>query len=565
MDLSIFGQPDRSGRMSKEKIVSQNYPSQYNYVVEWADARSLSDLPFGERLYMCLSGLDCRPSCLNCGGDVAFVSMSRGYRQYCGVKCISSSDKVKQKKAETTTNRWGTPSPAKNDEVRRKMIATNIERYGGNSPMCDQGVRQKSKSTILENYGVDNPAKSKDIVGRRVESFKSGTYRDSFAETSIRRYGVRHPWMSSSVHGKTVESGKEKRNERSRRIVEDRLLRYPGYSLVSLDVSTNSLVLVCAKGHTFSTSRFTFDDRCAVGNDICTVCKPVNSGTPGLETQFKDFLSGLGVDFESNTRKLIPPHEIDAYVPSKGIAFEFNGLYWHSSANKAPDYHAQKWMACEDAGVRLFTVWEDDWLYRPHIVKSNVRHALGLTRGRIYARSCDVVELDARESSSFLVHNHLQGDCRSPVRLALSHRGTIVSVMTFSRQRLAVSSGRTDSTRWELTRFCNLVDTVVVGAASRLLAHFERTRKPIAIDTFSDNSSFAGGLYETLGFKFSHVSRPGYWYLVGGIRQHRFAWRKSVLVKRGADPAKTEEQIMSEMGHPRIYNAGNRKWVKVYV
>ena len=562
MDLDIFRKPDKSGKMCKERYVSQNYPSQHRHVVEWGQENGLSALPFRERLYLCLSGIQSRPVCETCGAEVDFVSMSRGYRQYCGKGCISSSEKVKKKKADTSMARWGTTSPSRSDSVKQKIVATNIQRYGGRSPMSDESVREKSKSTIMKNHGVDNPARSMDLLERRVDSFKKGDYRTTFAETSLRRYGVRHPWMVASEHDKTVRSGRAKRNRRSREIVETKLANHPGYLLVSVDAANNLIEINCPKGHVFSTSKFTFDDRCAVGNEICTVCKPVNSGTSGLEMQFKDFLAGLGVDFESNTRKIIPPHEVDAYVPSRGIAFEFNGLYWHSSANKPPDYHAIKWRACDAAGIRLFTVWEDDWLYRPHIVKSNVRHALGLTKDRIHARSCKVVEIDARTSADFLRQNHLQGDCRSPVRLALTHCGRIVSVMAFSRQRLPVSSASTDSSRWELTRFSNVVDTVVSGAASRLLSHFERKWKPSAIDTFSDNSSFAGGLYETLGFDFSHVTKPGYWYLVGGIRQHRFAWRKSVLVKRGADPSKTEEQIMSEMGHPRIYNAGNRKWVK---
>ena len=563
MDLSIFKQPDPSGKMGKEGFLSQNHPVQYRYVIEWAEERLLSDLPFRERLYMCLSGLESRPTCANCGGKVTFVSMTRGYREYCGISCVSSSDKVKYKKTETSTARWGTTSPSKSDEVKRKIIDTNIERYGGRSPMSDKVVKEKSKSTILKNYGVDNPAKSREILDRRVESFKKGTYRSTFTETSLKKYGVRHPWMVESEHDKTVKSGKTKRNKRSREVVETKLVKYPGYMFISVDAANNLIEIYCPKGHTFSTSRFTFDDRCGVGTDICTVCKPINSGTSGLEMQFKDFLSELGVDFESNTRKLIPPYEVDAHVPSRKIAFEFNGLYWHSSANKSPDYHAVRWRACDVNGVRLFTVWEDDWLYRPHIVKSNVRYALGLTTEKIHARLCMVVEIDAKTCANFLTHNHLQGDCRSPVRLGLLYDNKIVSVMTFSRQRLAVSSRSKESSRWELTRFSNLVDTVVTGAASRLLKHFERKWRPTVIDTFSDNSNFAGGLYETLGFGFSHVTKPGYWYLVGGIRQHRFSWRKSVLVKKGADPSKTEEQIMSEMGHPRIYNAGNKKWIKV--
>lgn len=70
-----------------------------------------------------------------------------------------------------------------------------------------------------------------------------------------------------------------------------------------------------------------------------------------------------------------------------------------------------------------------------------------------------------------------------------------------------------------------------------------------------------GDLYETLGFDYSGTSRPGYWYAVNGIRKHRFNYRKHLLVKKGADPNKTEDQITQELGYTRVWNCGNKKWV----
>lgn len=83
----------------------------------------------------------------------------------------------------------------------------------------------------------------------------------------------------------------------------------------------------------------------------------------------------------------------------------------------------------------------------------------------------------------------------------------------------------------------------------------------IQIETYSDNLISNGNLYKTLGFEYSHTSKPGYWYVVDGIREHRFNWRKQRLIKMGYDINKTEEEIMSEMGYYRIYNAGNKKWL----
>ena len=159
--------------------------------------------------------------------------------------------------------------------------------------------------------------------------------------------------------------------------------------------------------------------------------------------------------------------------------------------------------------------------------------------------------------------NHLQGACKSSCRLGLFYDGELVSLMTFSKPRLPISSTYTEGT-WELTRFCNKINYVISGAASKLLSYFESNFLPKIIETYSDNSHFDGKLYQMLGFEFKHLTKPGYWYLVNGRRDYRFNWRKSKLVQLGADSTKTEEEIMSEWGYPRIYNAGNKKWIKSF-
>ena len=112
-----------------------------------------------------------------------------------------------------------------------------------------------------------------------------------------------------------------------------------------------------------------------------------------------------------------------------------------------------------------------------------------------------------------------------------------------------------------MTRFCNATNTSVVGGASKLMKYFLEKYEPIQVETYSDNLISNGNLYKTLGFSYSHTSKPGYWYVVDGIREHRFNWRKQRLIKMGYDIDKTEEEIMAELGYYRIYNAGNKKWI----
>jgi hypothetical protein len=131
--------------------------------------------------------------------------------------------------------------------------------------------------------------------------------------------------------------------------------------------------------------------------------------------------------------------------------------------------------------------------------------------------------------------------------------------MTLGLLRKSMGATNVDGS-YELLRFCNKLNTNVIGGADKLLKHFIKTYKPIEIISYADKRWSKGDLYEKLGFKFIHDSKPNYWYLIGNNREYRFKYRKDILVKEGYDPSKTEHQIMLGRGIYRIYDCGNKKY-----
>ena len=129
--------------------------------------------------------------------------------------------------------------------------------------------------------------------------------------------------------------------------------------------------------------------------------------------------------------------------------------------------------------------------------------------------------------------------------------------MTFGRGRIALGG---KSNEWELTRFCNKINTSVIGGFSKLLMYFIKNNKPNKIITYADIRWFNGDLYLKNNFKFIHQTKPNYWYIIGLNRYHRFNYRKDVLVKQGFDANKSEHEIMLERKIYRIYDCGNLKF-----
>lgn len=114
---------------------------------------------------------------------------------------------------------------------------------------------------------------------------------------------------------------------------------------------------------------------------------------------------------------------------------------------------------------------------------------------------------------------------------------------------------------YELIRFCNKIGFSVIGASSKLFKYFLNNFDFNRVISYSDISMFTGGMYEKLNFKYISTSEPNYFWIVNGVRRHRFNYNKKKLIKDGFDGAKTEVEIMHERGYYRIWGCGQKRWV----
>jgi hypothetical protein len=130
--------------------------------------------------------------------------------------------------------------------------------------------------------------------------------------------------------------------------------------------------------------------------------------------------------------------------------------------------------------------------------------------------------------------------------------------MTFGKGRVMMGG---DSNQYELLRFCNKLNTTVIGGADKLLKHFIKTYNPKEIISYADRRWSQGDLYKKLGFTHIHDSKPNYFYIINKKREYRFKYRKDVLVKEGFDASKSEHHIMLDRGLYRIYDCGNKKYI----
>ena len=330
------------------------------------------------------------------------------------------------------------------------------------------------------------------------------------------------------------------------------------YSIVDYQGAKVPVTIICKNGHVYSQ----MPNKHLSGHG-CPYC---THNVSNQEKEIREYIESLGFKTKTSDRKtLTDTKELDLIIPSKKIAIEFDGLYWHCE-NMKPDkkYHLNKTLECDKKGLRLIHIFEDEWIYKKEIVKSRLCSILGVNKNRIHARKCEIREVDNKTCEKFLNENHIQGNVNSAVRYALYYNDEIVSIMTFGKLRKNMGQRKNIENRYELLRFCNKLYTTVKGGASKLFTHFIRKHNPYIVLSYADRRWNTGKVYEIMGFEFSHFSEPGYFYIVGQQRVNRFRYRKNVLVKEGYDKNKSEHEIMKERGIYRIYDCGTMvyKWKK---
>jgi len=474
-----------------------------------------------------------------------------------GVDWYSKTDEWKDKFRKTSLKNWGVENPSKNKEVINRIISKNNSRFGVDWPMQSFEILGKSRQTSLENWGVDRYSMRPQWKGdlKKISQSKFGF--DNYSQTDECKDRVRNTnnlrWGGSPMKRDFFKNKSKITKERN---TYRRYISLIGEKYDFSSYSNEEFVLTHKEcGYQFSINKGLLLSRYKLDRMICVECNPIGVQYSSIEIEITKFLDSNGVEYEKNTKKVLGGLEIDIYIPSYNLAIEVNGVYWHSELFKSSDYHLKKTLECRELGIDLIHVWEDDWNRNKDIVKSIILNKVGVSSERIWARKCSIEMVNTKEYRKFLEENHIQGYASSSINIGLYYNGDLVSLMTFGWRRT------NNKREFELIRFCNKKNLVVVGGASRLFKYFLDHNEIGEIISYSDISIFSGKIYDSLGFSKVSLSKPNYFWVVDGVRRHRYNFSKRKLIKLGFDPSKTEVEIMYERGYYRIFSTGQEKWV----
>jgi hypothetical protein len=478
------------------------------------------------------SNLSAIPKCANpeCNNDVKFQDSKFG--ETCSYKCRTIVEKTngmleikKHKYKKTCLKKYGVEHISQSQIIKDKIKKVAMKRYGVEYILQAPEVRNKIKKTNLERYGTDCIL-NLDAIKERIK------------QTNLQKYGVEN---TSQKH-------------------------YSPETLIVLNDKVQLLDLLKEHGVFYLSKLLQID-----GSTIRDYIKKYDleyiseTNRSGHERIISAELDRHQINYQIINKEILGGQELDFYFPDKKFAVEFCGLYWHGELKgKTSKYHYNKWKKCDELGINLFTIFEDEFIKNKQFWFNKILYEAGnCDLKKIGARSCEIRILNGKDKKIFLDKNHVQGDCGSVINLGLFYNNDLVSAMTFGNTR----NNKRETI--ELSRFCSRFDIQVNGGASRLLSYFIKNYgdKYSEIISFSDNRYSSGKVYETLGFNLNKHIKADYSYVCKNhsYRFHKANFRKSNIQKKfNLDPeyvkSKTEWELMQELGYDRIWDCGKKKW-----
>jgi hypothetical protein len=522
MDFSFFTTNNKSGYKTSEKWFSKNYPKEYNDIIEYSKKVQLNG-NFKEKIWFYFNQITERPKCVSCGDEISFRNrFDKPYGDFCSLICFNHNK----------------------DEMINRQKKTFIKKYGVNFfPEHESFIYKQREKKKLKygNQNYNNPEKIKKTKKERYGDVNFNN-QNQYQKTCLNKYGTNN--YSKSNHYK---------NKIKLKFIE----KYPNINITEIKKETVTIQCDICKNDSSITKQLLYE-RYKRTHNCCLTCNPIGfNNRSEYEKEICNFLTEKNIEYQTNVKIPNENVEIDIFIPLYNLGIEFNGVYWHNELFKTKNYHLEKTIKCEKNGINLIHIFEDEWIYKREILKSIILNKVNKTDKIIYGRKCTIKEISSIESKKFLDENHIQGNVNSKVKIGLFYENILVSVMTFSKGRIIMGGKNTE---WELNRFCNLLNTNIIGSASKLLNFFIKNYSPEKIVSYSDIRLFNGDMYKKIGFNLISQSKPNYWYVINGIRKHRFNYTKSKLIKEGYEKNKTEKEIMFERKIYRIYDCGNIRW-----
>jgi predicted GNAT family N-acyltransferase len=442
-----------------------------------------------------------------------------------GVDNPSKNPKIKEKQTITLMKNYGVDCPVKNSEIKNKIASTNLEKYGNICSLHGEKQKIATKKTWEEKYSGHPFAceevrkKIKKTMQKKYGKHYTQTndYINKTKKTCIKKYGKEHFSQSEKVKEKTKKTNLKKYGH-----------EYPSQN--------NEIMQKILESSSKKTKKY-----------------------GKTQKEIKKYIEKITKN--KLLTKVIERKEIDIFDPKTNIGIEYCGLRWHNENSPDPrnkNYHADKYKICESNGIKLITIFEDEWINKEKQCKDYLKSIFGKFENRVFARKCIVKEIDKKISNKFYNDHHLFG----------KPTNTKISFGIFLKENLigcaSLGYHHRDHSKTVINRVCFKPDIQIVGGASKLIKNCVDWCKKngcYKIITWSDNRWSNGNMYKKIGFKLEKEIGPDYSYVDSKSKYKRVSKQSRKKNNTNCPLDKTERQHAIEEGFYRIWDCGKKRWI----
>lgn len=404
----------------------------------------------------------------------------------------------------------------------------------GEVPLCKCGCGAKVKfygwkkgfptpylrgHNAVEQGNFSNPDKIAKLVEKRTEGYRSG-------RTTV--------W----------NKGKKIKKEPSTIIVDDSnklsviesLIETPQHKTVHEEIQHGTLIkrLYLREQEGFDVSSY----QAAYERDI---------------KEIADYISSLGFPAQTCVSDIVPGHVLDVWVPSAKFTVDYCNFYLRCEPIlKNKKFFEQKYDACVKEEIGIFMMYEDEWRDKQDLIKSMIRHRLGLSKNVYHSRKLDVKKLETKDRQRFFDMSHLEEDANSHIAFGLvTPDGEIVAAMSLRR-----AFHDQYKEYYEVGRSACKPDCVVhgwIGKLTKVCLEYAIGAGKRGLVTYVDSRVGLGKAYVEAGFVLAKDSTGArLWWTDFVNKFNRFQYKADL------PNGKSQAQVCEEAGVVALFGMGNK-------
>lgn len=252
-------------------------------------------------------------------------------------------------------------------------------------------------------------------------------------------------------------------------------------------------------------------------------------------------------------KSILDPQELDIYIPSKHLAIEFNGTYWHSDVKVDRYYHQRKTIECAKKGIQLIHIFEYEWNDEDtqRKLKSLIKSKITTPEITLDANNCIVNTVPLDEANTFLNLYSLTNKTPSSINIGLYNEDTLITLLSVNKL----------GGHYELRSYCTRDNVEVTDGLKVLYTSFVSAYNPNLVLLTEDISKFSGNAYINIGFtplNNNCITEPNYSWVNYSNEQITKEEANEELRDHPSlkDSTQTIDEIMDEMGYSRVYTCG---------